>query len=501
MAEVVVEDSSLMQRAGYALFRLICARYPHAQNICVIAGAGNNGGDAIEVSAWLHRLGRNVRIIWLGSLDRMSADTAQAVQAAQKSGLEVQTWHSPTPSSLHPLHDTLAVITPSTDLIIDGLLGIGLQADRPLSTEIKQWIATINSHPAPVIAVDIPSGLLADTGSVHSHNDVYCVQADSTLTFLCAKPGLFTAEGRQYCGDIWFDTLDITPVGVSADDPPPQAMLYAPAPNSNTKPRAHNTHKGSFGDVAIIGGAIGMTGAAILAARAAITAGAGRVYTSLLSEQEQTGATTMDSVHPELMFRPWTDITIESSTIACGCGGGKAVASILPQLLAHCPRLLLDADALNAVASDAHLQEALANRHLAGFATVITPHPLEAARLLGTSAAQIQGDRISTAQELAHRYQCVCVLKGSGTVIAEPHELPIINNSGNGALATAGSGDVLSGWLVGCWSACAQAHASKHLQQTIAHGVWEHGNAADCWLQAGHHGVLPASQLIEWLHR
>lgn len=470
LAAVQPGETSLMQRAGHALYRLIMARYPHAQNIWVLAGAGNNGGDAIVAAAWLHKASKQVHVTWLGSPAQMSSDTAKAVAAAQQAGL-----------TLHPLGSEVAL--PAIELMIDGLLGIGLTPDRPVSTEIAQIIDAINQLPAPVVAVDLPSGLIADTGAIAG----CCVQADTTLTFLCAKPGLFTAEGRAYSGEIWLDTLDMA---LSAPFPPAARLWTGVLPHP---PRAHNTHKGSFGDVAVVGGADSMTGAAILAARAAIGAGAGRVYVCLLTQSP--AATALDTLHPELMFRAIQQLDVSKLTVACGCGAGQEVAHVLPKLLRKCPRLLLDADALNAIAADAALQQLLKARAPMQMTTVITPHPLEAARLLNITVDQVQTSRLKTAKTLAQHFGCICVLKGSGTIIATSRQISLINISGNAALSTAGTGDVLAGWLTGRWS----AFPDEVLQHNIACGVWQHGDAADRWQQAGHTGPLPASQLIDWL--
>ena len=478
LTHVLPHETSLMQRAGYATARLAQACYPHASNILIIAGKGNNGADAIAAATYLKKMGKNVHLLWLGSPEQASQDTLKAFQIAQAAQL-----------SLHPYsQETTAHIgAQSFDLIIDGLLGIGLNASKSLSDESIHLITVINRLKAPCIAIDAPSGLITATGSTHTH----AVRAQHTLTFLAAKPGLFTAQGREYCGHIWLDTLGIKPYTST-----PSAYLYSPT--SNITPRAHNAHKGTFGDVAIIGGASGMTGAAILAARAAMKAGAGRTYLSLLDNEHRNIPAQLDINAPEIMFRPINQLSFKQSIIACGCGGGTQVKAWLPQLLHECPRLVLDADALNAIATDKELQQQLQTRKTRNLATIITPHPLEAARLLQTSPEEIQNDRLNAAQKLANLFNCTCVLKGSGTITATPAQTPYINSSGNAALATAGSGDVLCGWLAGCWSAThkQQENQPHHL---AAQCVWEHGHAADRWVKTGHYGALPASTLTQWI--
>jgi hydroxyethylthiazole kinase-like uncharacterized protein yjeF len=243
--------------------------------------------------------------------------------------------------------------------------------------------------------------------------------------------------------------------------------MGAPAPSV----RAHASHKGSYGDVAVIGGASGMTGAALLAASAALHHGAGRVFVGLLDG----GTLSVDPGQPELMFRALDALDPAQLTVVCGCGGGNAIAAQLSRLLSTAPRLVIDADAINSIANDAQLEKLLQARQHRDRQTVLTPHPLEAARLLGSSAAAIQSDRLSTAEKLAQRFGCTVVLKGSGTVIAAPGQLTAINSTGNARLATAGTGDVLAG-MIGARLANGQTAF-----QAACEAVWLHGHAADIW--------------------
>jgi hydroxyethylthiazole kinase-like uncharacterized protein yjeF len=235
--------------------------------------------------------------------------------------------------------------------------------------------------------------------------------------------------------------------------------------------RAHASHKGSYGDVAVVGGASGMTGAALLAASAALHGGAGRVFVGLLGEQ----AMTVDCCQPELMFRAVASMDFAALTVVCGCGGGDAVTQVLAKVLSCAKALVLDADALNAIAQDSQLQTLLTTRARRQANTVLTPHPLEAARLLGCSAAQVQQDRLGAARQLAQRFDCTVVLKGSGSIISTPGQLPFINPTGNARLATGGTGDVLAG-LVGA----SLARGTKAFN-AACHAVYRHGLAADQW--------------------
>jgi hydroxyethylthiazole kinase-like uncharacterized protein yjeF len=275
--------------------------------------------------------------------------------------------------------------------------------------------------------------------------------------------------------------------------------------------RRHAQHKGSFGDVAVVGGAPGMTGAALLAARAALAAGAGRVFVNLLDG----GSVAYDALRPELMFRPdWTagaaPSTLAGSTVVCGCGGGEAVREVLPRLLGRAMRLVLDADALNAIATDPALQTLLIARQDAGRSTVLTPHPLEASRLLDQPTSAVQADRLAAAEQLTQRFGCVVLLKGSGTVVAAPGHPSSINPTGNASLATAGTGDVLSGWLGGLWAqavgarrtdtddsaALAVAPSSVAFRAAVG-AAFIHGAAAD----AESPSPLRASDLIDAMQR
>jgi hydroxyethylthiazole kinase-like uncharacterized protein yjeF len=241
-----------------------------------------------------------------------------------------------------------------------------------------------------------------------------------------------------------------------------------------------------------------MTGALWLAARAALAAGAGRVYACPLSDE----GSLFDGMAPELMGRRswWLSApeVLASTTVACGCGGGDAVRTALPALFSRVPRLVLDADGLNAVACDEALQGALAQRAAHGLATVLTPHPAEAARLLGLSATEVQKDRLRAAASLADRFSCTVLLKGSGTVIATPGHPMFINPTGNAALASAGTGDVLSGWIAGLWAQQPRADATE----VAASAAWQHGRAADEWRPALAGAPLRAGDLVDVLaHR
>ena len=488
-----------MQRAGLSVARLTLAVRPHAQRIWVACGPGNNGGDGFEAAMQLHRLGKQVVVTWTGPGKNGSPPDAQASwERAVAAGV---------PMAAEP--------PPAFDVCIDALLGIGATAGSRKGHAgnrlIEKWLGLMQASQAARLAVDVPTGLEADTGHstpeslencdgainyvAHSPRKTY--RSDLfTLCFLTLKPGLFTAEGRDRAGEVWFDDLGVATL---AETPLPQPCAWLLGADRVTPLRRSNalnaSHKGSFGDVAVVGGestpASHMAGAALLAARAALHAGAGRVFVALLAApgDGQSVSMTVDPVQPELMFRSPQALDFKHQVIVCGCGGGEAVKTVLAEVLSSATQLVLDADALNAVAQDVHFQISLKARHARGYSTVLTPHPLEAARLLGVRTANVQADRLKAAGQLAEHFQAVVVLKGSGTVIAAPGQASCINSSGNALLATAGTGDVLAG-MVGAGLA-----SGLNAFDGACGAVFAHGRLAIDWAAAHPDQALTASRL------
>ncbi|MBL8390107.1 MAG: NAD(P)H-hydrate dehydratase [Hydrogenophaga sp.] len=471
----------LMARAGASVARLARAIAPHARRIWIACGPGNNGGDGLVAARHLlsntQGQAQELVVTLTGQADRLPSDAARALVEARASGL------------------VIAERPPErADLVIDALLGIG--AHSPPRGEIAEQLRHMHTCGAPVLSVDVPSGLLADTGCYLGPTPPPRAVARHTLSLLTLKPGLFTADGRDLAGTVWFDALGETPPG------PATALLHGQPTQIDTHHRPHTEHKGSRGDVVVIGGqdprhgGAGMTGAAILAARTALHVGAGRVYVGLLGNEGDIG---WDPMNPELMFRHSTLLTgdrplLKQSAVVCGCGGGTLVADVLPDILSHSPSLVLDADALNRIAEDSELRGLLRRRGAHQVVTVITPHPLEAARLLGCNTAEVMADRLRAAIELSNALNVICVLKGSGTVVTAPGKTPSINSSGNPALATAGTGDVLAGWI-----GATLAYALRHPDETdavsaVLSAVHAHGACADQWV-ATQPGPLTAGRL------
>jgi ADP-dependent NAD(P)H-hydrate dehydratase / NAD(P)H-hydrate epimerase len=456
--EALVKQSippyALMERAGLVLARFALAVAPHAKRIWVVCGPGNNGGDGLVAARYLKLWGKDPIVSYVPPRSDPPADAGMALQQARQADV---TFTNQTP------HDYA--------LCIDALFGIGPEPRfDPRCTALVQ---NINAKQAAVIAADIASGLNADTGCSAAMQ----VMADYTLSFLTLKPGVFTANGRDASGEIWFNALQ------TAEPTHPYARLNPPA---QTVLRAYNTHKGTFGDVAVVGGAPGMLGAALLAARAALHSGAGRVYLAPLDP----AAPSIDIWQPELMFRRIPELSLESITVVAGCGGGSTVEEHLHLIVRQSGQLVLDADALNAIAKDHSLQMQVKRRPVN--TTVLTPHPLEAARLLGIQITQVQQNRIAAARSLANRFNCTTVLKGSGTVIAAPAKIPQLNPTGNANLATAGTGDVLAG-IIG-----ARLASGHDAFSAACGGVYLHGQLGDAWYPDT---TLTAQDLVQKLRR
>jgi hydroxyethylthiazole kinase-like uncharacterized protein yjeF len=453
---------TLMQRAGRAAaaqsMQLIAGQATPA--VLCLAGPGNNGGDALEVAANLAEAGVDVAIWHLPGTSSPSEESGRALQRAQASTAR---W----------VED---IVDGQWALVVDGLFGIGLS--RPLAGAVRQAVIDVSDLACPVLALDIPSGLDADTGAVVGPDGV-AVRASHTITFIGDKPGLHTCDGRDTAGSVIVENL-----GIAADQfPAARASLNTPALFASClQPRPHNSHKGSFGNVAVVGGAAGMVGAAVLAGRAALYGGAGRVYLCMLD-----AAVRYDSQQPELMFRDAYGFDVSDKVVVAGPGMGEASPALLARGLDAGTPNVLDADALNQIAGDTALQDQLCQRSAA---SVLTPHPLEAARLLGMTASAVQADRLGAARALARLFNAYVVIKGSGSVMARPDGHVVINTTGNPGLATAGSGDILAGL---CGSLLAQGWPAW---EALLGAVWIHGQAADMLVAQGVGPIgLTASEL------
>jgi hydroxyethylthiazole kinase-like uncharacterized protein yjeF len=446
--EAAAGDAPLMQRAGAAAAELaahLCA--DTAKDVLVLAGPGNNGGDARIVAERLQQQYFRVTLAGAGEA---------ALPVDKRWGL-----------------------------VVDGLFGIGLA--RPVEGEFAKLVDYVNAQECPVLALDIPSGIASDTGRVLGR----AVRASHTITFIALKPGLLTLDGPDHCGEITVADLAldarslVRPAAWKADP-----SLFAGA----LKPRPRNFHKGSAGSLGILGGATGMAGAALLAGRAALRLGAGRVYVGTLEEM------SVDPTTPELMLRHPDDALgqdLDAIVIGPGLGGSERAEALVGAVLASELPCVLDADALNLIADGKSLRAACARRTAD---TLMTPHPGEAARLLGSKIPDVQNDRVAAAQALSREFSAHVALKGNGSVLVARDGHWFVNTTGNPGMASAGMGDVLSGMLGALLAQRLSGEA------TLVLGVHLHGAAAD----AASTGVgLTASELIAparkiwnvWLHR
>jgi len=434
--------------------------------VLLIAGPGNNGGDAFEAAVHLKQAGIAVTLVFAGEKSNLPADALLAFEKWEAAGGGTSTDIPDAPPA-------------NWDLIIDGLFGIGLA--RPLTGRHAALVEQVNALTArgvPVLALDVPSGIHSDTGAVMG----VAVRASQTLTFIARKPGLLTLDGPDHCGALHCDALGIDAAALRA----PDGFVITDAVLAAAPRRPRNFHKGMAGEVGVIGGTDGMVGAALLSGRAALSSGAGKVFTGLLAEP----APAVDMQQPELMMRTPEQTMAEASVLLVGpgMGTGDHAAVILRKALATDKPLVLDADALNLIGANASLGALTAQRSAA---TVMTPHPAEAARLLAISTADVQRDRFAAATLLAKRYNSIVVLKGNGSLIADSHGAWWINPSGNPGMASAGMGDVLGGLLASLIAQRVEPLAATQL------ATWLHGAAGDELAAAGHGPIgITASDVI-----
>lgn len=450
----------LMERAGEAAFACLRLRWPRARRITVVCGPGNNGGDGFVVARLAAAAGLEVRTLALGSHKEERGDAADA-RAACEADTRVVGYSS---------HDLAG-----SDVVVDALLGTGLERD--VSGVFLEAIEDINSCGRPVLALDLPSGLNADTGRVMGA----AVRADITISFIALKAGLFTGEAPDHCGELVFDGLEVP--GWLYDDLHPFATrLERDAVMDLRQRRRRTAHKGDNGHVLVAGGDEGMAGAVVMAGTAAYRSGAGLVTVAT----HPTHAGILAGRQPELMIAgisnegQWRWWSRRATVIALGPGLGQGVfgQTLWRQAMEHRLPLVVDADAINLLA-----QEPLKRDDW-----VLTPHPGEAARLLKCSVDEIQADRFHAARAIVTRFGGVCVLKGAGTVLAHGSELAVCDR-GNPGLATGGTGDVLTGIIAGLLAQQLSPWDAARL------GVWLHAAAGDEIAKAGEIGLMATDLL------
>lgn len=437
----------LMARAGLAAAELArTLAGDSGKPLLILAGPGNNGGDALVVARHLQDWWFKVTVVCPGDHQQYTGDAATALQNWRAAGGQL-----------------INAIPPAQDwaLVVDGLFGSGLQ--RELSGRYATLIEQVNSLGVPVLALDVPSGLDADSGRVLG----CAIEADHTITFIAMKPGLLTLDGPDHCG-----TVHVADLGLSAAvaDAPGGVTIGHGVLDHLLPPRPRNSHKGTYGSAGIVGGAQGMTGAALLAGRAALKCGAGRVYAGLLAHD----ALLVDPLQPELMLRPADGVLrldhLSALAIGPGLGDSPDAAEYLDWALEAAMPLVLDADALNQIATAPALKDKLKQRVMP---SILTPHPAEAARLLNCTVDDVQHNRVAAALQLATQCSAGVALKGAGSICAWPDGHWAINTSGNPGMASAGMGDVLTGIIT---ALLAQGVDERH---ALTAGIYLHGAAAD----------------------
>jgi NAD(P)H-hydrate epimerase len=403
-------EIELMQRAGQSVWRSLLARWPGVSTITVFAGAGNNGGDAFVVALDALRQGVDVQLLIQGDLSRQSDTSRHFRKLWEQAGGEYEDWQGQALNG---------------DVIVDGLLGIGLQ--RELDEHWQKLIAAINACDVPRVAIDIPSGLNGSTGNPQP----VAVEAQLTVTFIGAKTGQYLADGPDYCGELLYEDLGVT---TSRRQNVPAALKVIDSCQL-PPPRKRNSHKNHYGNLLIIGGDQGMSGAVALAAQAALRSGAGLV-TALVHPECRANLASF----PEIMVLGWDALESklsQASVVVIGPGLGDSTAA------ARCLQSLRRVDLPMVVDAGALKTEFL--HSLKSKQVVITPHPGEAATLLSCASAEIQADRLKACDRLVETFAATCVLKGSGSLIGQQGAIPALNAGGNPGMASAGMGDVLSG--------------------------------------------------------
>ena len=463
--DLQIPSYTLMTRAGEAALGALRSCWPSAQRIAVVCGPGNNGGDGYVLARLAREQRLEVVAVGLHEPARLQGDARRAYDDFLAAGGTVGSWHA----------DCLR----GMDVIVDAIFGVGLS--RPVDGVAAEAIAAINHSDARVLALDIPSGLHADTGEILGD----AVHAERTVTFLGLKLGFYLGEGPNCVGVVMFDGLEL----------PAQALAYVeatalridePEVAELLPPRRRTAHKGQQGSVLVIGGNIGMPGAARMAGEAALRAGAGLV--TIATRNENVAAIV--GARPELMCRgvnsaeELTALIARADVLALGPGLGQDewAQAMFETALAKDRRVVVDADALSLLA-----QSPRKNAHW-----ILTPHPGEAARLIGKTTAEVQHDRLGAAREIAARYGGTVVLKGAGTLVLGDEGLPAICDRGNPGMASAGMGDVLTGVIAGIVAQKAELAAAARV------GVLVHALAGDMAARRGERGLL-ATDLLAYL--
>lgn len=459
-----VPGYTLMQRAGAFAVRAAQEKFPRARRWLVLCGAGNNAGDGYVVALLAAREGIKIEVVAVSEPDTLRGDAALAYRDFVAGGGRVSPWSG--------------VLDSTAELIVDAMLGTGLQ--RPVAGDFASAVDGINAAAASVLALDIPTGLHGDTGVVMGR----AVRADLTTTFVGLKQGLFLGDAASYCGEIYYSDLDIDPDCFAGHPVEYQRVAYERI-GSLLPRRQREAHKGDFGRVLLVGGGRGMPGAILLAGEAALRAGAGRVTIAT----DPAHATEIVRERPELMVYGVAGVADLDALLAnadvIGVGPGIGRSAWANELLKRAQSCDLpavwDADGLNWLVKEPNVAE---NR-------IITPHPGEAASLLGIRASAVQKDRREALRQLQARYGGVTVLKGAGSLISSVTGAPWLCTAGNPGMATAGMGDVLTGVIAGLLA------QGLSLQDAAVVGVELHSRAGDQAARAGERGLIASDLFVE----
>ncbi len=468
---VAIEDLgiggwTLMSRAGEAAYRALRARWSEARRITIVCGVGNNAGDGYVVARLACRDGLATTVVQIGDAGRLKGDALTAVREAEQADVTAQSY--------------AGVADFDADVVVDAVFGTGL--DREVAGEWRQAIEAINASACPVLSIDIPSGLSADTGAVLG----VAVRAGITVSFIGLKQGLFTAQGPEHCGEVLFHDLEV-PEQVYGAVSAPGGFVDFEGLKHWLAPRARTANKGHYGHVLVIGGDEGYAGAARLSGEAAARCGAGLVSVAL-----RAGNLGICAARPELMCRGVEEpddlepLFERASVVAVGPGLGQLAwgRDMFGAALASGRPLVVDADGLNLLAALALCREDW----------ILTPHPGEAARLLNSSPREIQADRFAAVTRLQERYGGVVVLKGPGTLVLGSESKVGLCRLGNPGMAAGGMGDILTGVIVALLAQGIPAIEAAQL------GVWLHARAADLASAEGERGLL-ATDLLPHLRR
>ncbi|PHQ80901.1 MAG: bifunctional ADP-dependent NAD(P)H-hydrate dehydratase/NAD(P)H-hydrate epimerase [Coxiella sp. (in: Bacteria)] len=466
ISEEIDSDIGLMNKAGLAAFNLLKETWPEARTITVVCGKGNNGGDGFVVGRLAQESGFNVTLYTLTDVAELKGAALEACNQAHDMGVAFTQFHPE--------------ICFSGDVIIDAVLGSGLKGtvEEPYAT----CIDAINASELPVLALDVPSGIDVDTGAVLGT----AVRATITITFIALKQGLFTHSARARCGEVVLDSLEV-PNDIFTKAEHAAELLTWDDIKVLLPRRKRDAHKGDYGHVLVIGGDYGMGGAVRMAAESAMRIGAGLVTVATRPEH----ISVVSGMRPEAMCHSCTNrddllkLIENVTTIVIGPGLGKTewAQELLATVLESDLPKVLDADALNLLG--------LTPRPCDSW--VLTPHPGEAARLLHIGTNDVQSDRFQASRELQHQYDGVIVLKGSGTIIEGPSDIPYVCSAGNPGMATGGMGDILSGMIGGLLA------QGLELERAAEAGVFIHSKAADKAAEAqGERGLL-ATDVLKYL--